>query len=80
MLRLDPRNAAALAFLGMVLHMVDEIDAAIVKYHEVSLILTPAFPLPAVFPALPTPLRLYAILRDVSSRSDDISIPLVSRC
>ncbi|KAI0783626.1 TPR-like protein [Abortiporus biennis] len=33
-LQLDPRNPSALAFLGMVYHMTDDIDAAIVKYHE----------------------------------------------
>jgi anaphase-promoting complex subunit 6 len=34
-LKLDPRNAAALGFLGMVYHLVNNLDAAIVKYHEV---------------------------------------------
>lgn len=32
---LDPRHATALAFLGKVYHLMDEIDSAIVKYHEV---------------------------------------------
>ena len=35
-LQLDPRNSTALAFLGIVHHMLNEIDEAIVKYHEVS--------------------------------------------
>ena len=35
-LQLDPLNAAALGFLGMVYHLMDDLDAAIVKYHEVS--------------------------------------------
>ena len=34
-LKLDPRNTSALSFLGIVHHMLGEIDAAIVKYHEV---------------------------------------------
>ena len=34
-IQLDPRNAAALGFLGMVHHLMYELDAAIVKYHEV---------------------------------------------
>ena len=32
---LDPRNVAALGFLGIVYQMMDEIDNAILKYHEV---------------------------------------------
>ncbi|KAI0701318.1 TPR-like protein [Cytidiella melzeri] len=33
-LQLDPANAVALGFLGMVHHLMNELDAAIVKYHE----------------------------------------------
>ena len=36
-IQLDPRNAAALGFLGLVHHLMYELDAAIVKYHEVSI-------------------------------------------
>lgn len=35
-LELDPRNAVALGFLGIVCHLLGELDKAIVKYHEVS--------------------------------------------
>lgn len=34
-LQLDPRNAAALGFLGMVYHLMYDLDSAIIKYHEV---------------------------------------------
>lgn len=34
-LEMDPRHFTALAFLGKVYHMLDDIDSAIVKYHEV---------------------------------------------
>lgn len=33
-LQLDPRNAAALGFLGMVYHLMYDLDNAIIKYHE----------------------------------------------
>ncbi|KAI0078758.1 TPR-like protein [Panus rudis PR-1116 ss-1] len=33
-LRLDPRNTSALSMLGIVYHMMGDIDAAIIKYHE----------------------------------------------
>ncbi|KZT29838.1 TPR-like protein [Neolentinus lepideus HHB14362 ss-1] len=32
--RIDPRSAPALAFLGMTLHLMDDVDQAIVRYHE----------------------------------------------
>ncbi|TFK46093.1 TPR-like protein [Heliocybe sulcata] len=32
--RIEPRCAPALAFLGMTLHFMDEVDQAIVRYHE----------------------------------------------
>ncbi|PCH42219.1 TPR-like protein [Wolfiporia cocos MD-104 SS10] len=35
-LEIDPRNQTALAFLGMTYHLMGNIDAAIVKYHEAS--------------------------------------------
>jgi len=34
-LQLEPRHAAALAYLGMVYQMTDELDQAILTYHEV---------------------------------------------
>ena len=34
-LELDPRNAIALGFLGIVYHLLGDLDKAIVKYHEV---------------------------------------------
>jgi anaphase-promoting complex subunit 6 len=34
-LLLDPRNSVALALLGVVFHLMGDIDKAIVKYHEV---------------------------------------------
>ena len=34
-LSLDPRHVTALGFLGIVYQMMDQLDAAIVKYHEV---------------------------------------------
>ncbi len=34
-LDLEPRNAMALGFMGMVLQLMGNLDAAIVKYHEV---------------------------------------------
>jgi anaphase-promoting complex subunit 6 len=36
-LEIDSRNAPALGFLGLVYHLMDRIDDAIVRYHEVSL-------------------------------------------
>jgi len=33
-LEIDPRHAGALAFLGMVHHLMDQADQAIVRYHE----------------------------------------------
>lgn len=35
-LEIEPRHAQALAFLGMVHHLLGATDKAIVKYHEVS--------------------------------------------
>ena len=35
-IEMDPRHFTALAFLGKVYHLLDDIDAAVVKYHEVS--------------------------------------------
>lgn len=34
-LDLDPRHRMALGFMGMVYHLLGEVDKAIVKYHEV---------------------------------------------
>ena len=34
-LELDPRNAIVLGFLGIVYHLLGDLDKAIVKYHEV---------------------------------------------
>lgn len=34
-IEIDPRNQTALAFLGITYHLLGEIEAAIVKYHEV---------------------------------------------
>lgn len=33
--KMDPRNQTALAFLGVTSHLLGDIDGAIVKYHEV---------------------------------------------
>lgn len=33
-LEIDPRHAPALAFLGMVHHLMDQADLAIIRYHE----------------------------------------------
>ncbi|CCM03084.1 uncharacterized protein FIBRA_05204 [Fibroporia radiculosa] len=33
-IKIDPRNQTALAFLGVTYHLLGDIDAAIVKYHE----------------------------------------------
>jgi len=33
-LEIDPRNTNALGFLGMVYHLLGDVEAAIVKYHE----------------------------------------------
>jgi anaphase-promoting complex subunit 6 len=35
-LEIDSRSAPALGFLGLVYHLMDRLDDAIVKYHEVS--------------------------------------------
>jgi tetratricopeptide (TPR) repeat protein len=35
-LEIDSRSAPALGFLGLVYHLMDQLDDAIVKYHEVS--------------------------------------------
>ena len=43
-LELEPRHAVALGFLGMVQHLMGNLDAAIVKYHEVRLSPTPSHP------------------------------------
>lgn len=34
-IEIDPRNRTALAFLGITYHLLEDIEAAIVKYHEV---------------------------------------------
>lgn len=34
-LEIDSRHSAALAFLGMVHHLMDQPDQAIIRYHEV---------------------------------------------
>jgi anaphase-promoting complex subunit 6 len=34
-LEIDSRSAPALGFLGLVYHLMDQLDDAIVKYHEV---------------------------------------------
>jgi len=39
-LEIDSRSAPALGFLGLVYHLMDHLDEAIIKYHEVR------FPLP----------------------------------
>ncbi|KAF9059802.1 hypothetical protein BDP27DRAFT_1340749 [Rhodocollybia butyracea] len=36
-LLLDPRHALALGFLGLVYHLLDDLDQAIIKYHEASI-------------------------------------------
>jgi len=36
-LEIEPRHSQALAFLGMVYHLLNATDKAIVKYHEVSI-------------------------------------------
>lgn len=41
-LEIEPRHAPALAFLGMVHHLMDQIDQAIVRYHEVCLLAPPS--------------------------------------
>ncbi len=46
-LEIDSRSAPALGFLGLVYHLMDRLDDAIVRYHEVS-----PHPLP-FFPPLP---------------------------
>jgi len=37
-LELDPRHSVALGFLGMVYHLMGELDKAIIQYHEVRLL------------------------------------------
>ena len=37
-LEIEPQHSQALAFLGMVYHLLDATDKAIVKYHEVGLL------------------------------------------
>ena len=39
-LELDSRHSIALGFLGLVYHLMGNLDKAIVKYHEVSLLLS----------------------------------------
>jgi len=34
-LELEPRHSVALGFLGMVYHLRNDLDEAIIKYHEV---------------------------------------------
>lgn len=41
-IKLEPRHASALGFLGMVYHLMWNLDAAIIKYHEASLPLPPS--------------------------------------
>ena len=47
-LEIDSRSAPALGFLGLVYHLMDRLDDAIVRYHEVS-----RPPYSPFFPALP---------------------------
>jgi tetratricopeptide (TPR) repeat protein len=35
-LEIEPRHPQALAFLGMIYHLLNATDKAIIKYHEVS--------------------------------------------
>ena len=42
--KMDPRNQTALAFLGVTYHLLGDIDGAIVKYHEVCAEVTSFFP------------------------------------
>jgi anaphase-promoting complex subunit 6 len=37
-LEIDARSAPALGFLGLVYHLMDQLDDAVVKYHEVRLL------------------------------------------
>ena len=48
-LEIDCRSAPALGFLGLVYHLMDRLDDAIVRYHEVS----PPPPYSPFFPTLP---------------------------
>ena len=47
-LEIDSRSAPALGFLGLVYHLMDRLDDAIVRYHEVS-----PHPNPPFFPSIP---------------------------
>ena len=37
--KMDPRNQTAVAFLGVTCHLLGDIDGAIVKYHEVRVVI-----------------------------------------
>jgi hypothetical protein len=38
-LEIDPRHSVALGFLGMVYHLLEDVDRAIIKYHEVLILI-----------------------------------------
>ena len=54
-LEIDSRSAPALGFLGLVYHLMDQLDDAIVKYHEVRL---PLF----LYPTDSNLIRIFALL------------------
>ena len=67
-LEIDSRSAPALGFLGLVYHLMDQLDDAIVKYHEVTS--STPFPLPLCNsrPLLSSSL-LHGLHGTISSRS-----------
>jgi tetratricopeptide (TPR) repeat protein len=48
-LEIDSRSAPALGFLGLVYHLMDRLDDAIVKYHEVQCLPHCPPPFPIIF-------------------------------
>jgi anaphase-promoting complex subunit 6 len=57
-LEIDSRSAPALGFLGLVYHLMDRLDDAIVKYHEVQRLLHCPLPFPIFFFFLSLPYYL----------------------
>jgi len=63
-LEIDSRSAAALGFLGLVYHLMDRLDDAIVKYHEVRALSSAPLGNPLLsLPLSPTHLLLVSVAR-----------------
>jgi tetratricopeptide (TPR) repeat protein len=73
-LEIDSRSAPALGYLGLVYHLMDHLDDAIVKYHEVRIPL----PFPSYFISAVAPLEVGHANIDIAIRSGNYFRPCPS--